>query len=247
MKYDKNLMAISDRIEADCHKHWLIQMFLSSHKDLNIEVNGQLIHCSAILVNLDTPHTFNTEGDAHFTMLIDPTTEIGRSLRGMLKNQPFYVFPHEEAIAMQCNFKNVLEQKKCNKAYLLFVQNILFQFAYGNKENFDERVMKVLNLLDVCSHEDEFHQIKFFSKKVSLSESRLAHLFKAETGIPLKSYIVLHKLQKAYESFYNGENITTAALNAGFDSSSHLAYTNKMMTGMSVTNIIRDSEFLKVL
>ncbi|WP_242851508.1 hypothetical protein [Clostridium sp. DMHC 10] len=56
----------------------------------------------------------------------------------------------------------------------------------------------------------------------------------------------MRKLQRAYELIFNGENITTAALNAGFDSSSHLAYTNKMMTGMSATNIIRDSGFLKV-
>lgn len=246
IKYDKNFIAISDSIEADCHKHWLLQMFLGSQKDLNIEVNGQLIPCCAILVNLDTPHTFNTEGDAHFTMLIDPTTELGRKLRGLLMNQPFYVFPHEEAIIMQSNFKNVLEQKS-KDAYLSFVQSIFLQFAYSSMKNFDERVMKVLNLLEVCVHEDEFHQLKYFSNKIGLSESRLAHLFKDETGIPLKSYIVLHKLQKAYESIYNGENITTAALNAGFDSPSHLAYTNKMMTGMSVTNIIRDSEFLKAL
>lgn len=71
-------------------------------------------------------------------------------------------------------------------------------------------------------------------------------MFKDETGIPLKSYIVIHKLYGAYESIFNGVNITTAALNAGFDNPSHLAYTNKMITGMSASNILKDSEFLKV-
>jgi len=178
-------------------------------------------------------------------MLIDPTTELGRMLRGLLMDQPFYVFPHEETIVMQQTFKDVSLQKR-HDAFLSFVQSILLRFAYSDVENFDNRVMKVLNLLNECVHEDEFHQIKYFSKKTGLSESRLAHLFKEETGIPLKSYIVLHKLQRAYDSIFNGETITTAALNAGFDSPSHLAYTNKMMTGMSAINIIRDSEFLKV-
>lgn len=245
IKYGRNFMAISNSIEADCHRHWLLQMFLSSQRELNIEVNEQLIPCSAILVNIDTLHTFKTEGEPHFTMLIDPTTELGRMLRGLLMNQPFYVFPHEKTAVMQQTFKNVLVQKS-HDAFLSFAQSIIFQFAYNNMKNFDDRVIKVLNLLEDCVHEDEFHQIKYFSKKIGLSESRLAHLFKEETGIPLKSYIVLHKLQRAYESIFNGENITTAALNAGFDSPSHLAYTNKMLTGMSATNIIRDSEFLKV-
>lgn len=245
IRYGRNFMAISNSIEADCHRHWLLQMFLSSQKELNIEVNEQLIPCSAILVNLDTPHIFNTEGEPHFTILIDPTTELGRVMNGLLMDQPFYVFPHEQTVVMQRAFKNVLIQKS-HDAILSFVQSIAFQFAYSNMQNFDDRVIKVLNLLHDCVYEDEFHQIKYFSKKTGLSESRLAHLFKEETGIPLKSYIVLHKLQRAYESISNGENITTAALNAGFDSPSHLAYTNKMMTGMSATNIIKDSEFLKV-
>ncbi len=245
IKYDRNFMAVSNRIEADCHKHWLLQMFLSSQKDLNMEVNGRFIPCSALLVNMDTLHTFNTEGEPHFTMLADPTTELGRRMRGLLTEQPFYVFPPEKAAVFQQIFNDVLIQKS-HAAILSFAQSIIRQFADSNVENFDDRVIQVLSLLDDCRHEDEFHQIKYFSEKISLSESRLSHLFKKETGIPLKSYIVLHKLQKAYEAIFDGESITAAALHAGFDSPSHLAYTNKIMTGMSATNIIRDSEFLKV-
>lgn len=245
IKYGRNFMAISNNIEADCHKHWLLQMFLSSQKEINIEVNGQRIPCSAILINTDILHTFHAEGEPHFTILIDPTTELGRAMKGLLMNQPFYIFTHEKVAAMQQNFQNVLIQKEQDNM-ISFARNMISQFSYNIIVNFDDRIYKVLKLLDDCVHEDESHQIKYFSKETYLSESRLAHLFKEETGIPLKSYIVLHKLQKAYESIFNGENITTAALNAGFDSPSHLAYTNKMMTGMSATNIIKDSEFLKV-
>lgn len=244
IKYGRNYMAISNSIEAECHKHWLLQMFLCSQKKVNIEVNGQRIPCRAILINADTPHAFTAEGEPHFTILIDPTTELGRAARRLLMNQPFYVFPYEKTVAMQQNFQKLLIQKS-HDDILSFTQNIISQFSYSNMESFDDRINNVLNLLDDCVHENEFHQIKYFSDKTYLSESRLAHLFKEETGIPLKSYIVLHKLQKAYESIFNGENITAAALDAGFDSPSHLAYTNKMMTGMSVTNIIRDREFLK--
>ncbi|WP_342558522.1 helix-turn-helix domain-containing protein [Metasolibacillus sp. FSL K6-0083] len=245
IKHGRNFMAISNNIEADYHKHWLLQIFLSSQKDFNIEVNGQLISCSAIIVNMDTPHLFDAEGEAHFTMLIDPTTELGRVLRRKLLEQPYYIFPNENIITMQQAFQNALEQKN-HTTIISFVKNIMAQFDYHHMKNFDSRVMKVLSLLDNCPHEDEFHQIKYFSQKTGLSESRLAHLFKEETGIPLKSYTVLHKLQIAYEAIFNGVSLTTAALDAGFNSPSHLAYTNKMMTGMSATNIIKNSEFLKV-
>lgn len=246
IKYGKNFIAISDRIEADYHKHWLLQMFLSSHKDLNIEVNGQHITCSAILVNIDTPHMFNTEGEVHFTMLIDPTTELGCMMRGLLTDQPFYIFPYEKTMVMQRTFKEAFLQKN-HDDFLSLVQSIILLFTNSDVVKLDNRVMKVLSLLNNEVYEEEFHLIKYLSKEMGLSESRLAHLFKAETGVPLKSYIVLHKLQRAYESIFNGATLTTAALNAGFYSPSHLSYTNKMMTGMSATNIVKDSEFLKVL
>lgn len=245
IKHGRNFIAISNKIEADRHKHWLIQMFLSSQKEINIEVKGQHVTCSAILVNINIPHTFNTEGKPHFTMLIDPTTKLGRAMKILLMKQSFYIFPHEKTVAMQQKFQSILIQR-CHNDIQSFIQTIISQFSYSNLNNFDDRVNKVLNLLDRYVHKGEFRQINYFSKKANLSESRLGHLFKEETDIPLKSYIVLRKLQKAYELIFNGENITTAALSAGFDSPSHLAYTNKMMTGMSATSIIKDSEFLKV-
>lgn len=246
MKYGRNYMAIANSIEADCHKHWVLQMFLSSQVEMNIEVNGQRIPCSAIIVNMDTPHTFNAENEPHFTMLIDPTTELGTAARLLLMDQPFYVFTCEEASAMQKDFQKLLLSRSHDEI-ISFAKDMISRFPRKDLKRFDDRVHRVLDLLDECMHESESHQLKHFSERTYLSESRLAHLFKSETGIPLKSYIVLHKLQKAYEAIFNGDSITAAALGAGFDSPSHLAYTNKMMTGMSATNILKDSEFLKVL
>jgi len=246
IKYGRNFISISNNIEAECHKHWMLQMFLSSQEETSIEVNGKRILCSAILVNMDTIHSFNSESEFHFTILMDPTTELGCAARGLLMNQPYYVFPYEKTIVMQEDFQSLLKQR-CHDDILSYCQSIISQISHSNIKDFDERVTKILNLLDDCMCEDELHQLKYLSKKTYLSESRLAHLFKDQTGIPLKSYIVLHKLQKAYELIFNGENLTTAAIEAGFYSPSHFAYTNKMMTGMSATNIVKDSEFLKVL
>lgn len=245
IKYGKNFAAISDSVSAEVHKHWLLQMFLSFEDNLNIEVDGRLITCNCILVNMNIVHTFSSEGKIHFTMLLDPTTQLGLVMRRKVKDKSFYVFPDEETAIMQQNFKNALLKRR-EDDLISFVKSIDYKFASCNIISFDERIEEVLELFNHYSCEDEFHQIKYLSEKIYISESRLAHLFKKETGIPLKSYIVLRKLQSAYELIFKGENITTAALNAGFDSPSHLAYTNKMMTGMSAKNIIRDSGFLKV-
>lgn len=257
IKYGRNIGAITGRVEADSHKHWLLQLLLSSKKELDIKVKGQLIPCHALLVNMDTEHAFNAGGDIHFTMLIDPTTELGRAMRQLLKGQSYYVLPQADRTVMQETFRNALARRE-HSSLLSFVQSLAAYFTSNDRAAdrladkgadrgaFDERVSRVLELLACCTDDDEYHQLKYFSQETHLSESRLAHLFKDETGIPLKSYLVLHKLQRAYEAIFNGETITTAALRAGFDSPSHLAYTHKMMTGMSASSIIKNSEFLKV-
>jgi len=244
LKHGQNFMAISDRIEADRHRHWLIQLFLGGRKELNLEVNDERIPCGAVIVNANTTHRFESNGEPNFTMLVDPVSELGQKFKGLLSERPCYVFPDHETNVWRRAFRNVLE-KGGKEDCLMFARNIAEFFSDAAPRHFDDRVSRVLMLLDECAHEDEAHQLGYFASKTGLSESRLAHLFKEETGIPLKSYIVLHKLRKAYDYIFDGENFTAAALRAGFGSPSHFAYTNKLMTGMSATGILKNSEFLK--
>jgi len=239
-------VAVLNHLEVESHKHWLLQFFLSSQKALSVEINNQLISSNAIIVNGHTAHSVKSNGEPTFTILIDPLSNTGRVLRELLGDKSFYVFCQEKTNKMQQAFNFALKQNDYD-GYLFFTQNIIQDISISEIKKMDERIFRILTLLEDCEHEDEAHQIKYFSKKIGLSESRLAHLFKKEISIPLKSYIVLHKLQKTYENILNGENITTASINAGFDSPSHFAYTNKLMTGMSATNIVKDSEFLKVI
>jgi len=108
----------------------------------------------------------------------------------------------------------------------------------------DGRICELLEILQNCDCYD--HTVENFSKKVYLSSSRLSHLFREQTGVPLKSYILFHQLEKAFTALLGGANITDAALLAGFDSPSHFAATVKKWMGMPVSASIKNSEFLKV-
>ena len=64
--------------------------------------------------------------------------------------------------------------------------------------------------------------------------------------MPLKSYIMLHQVERAFIKLLCGKNITEAALEAGFDSSSHFSATVKRMMGIPASLSTKDSVFLKV-
>jgi AraC-like DNA-binding protein len=56
---------------------------------------------------------------------------------------------------------------------------------------------------------------------VHLSPSRLAHLFSAQVGIPLRPYVRWQRLQQAIRLVAAGETLTTAANGAGFTDGPH--------------------------
>jgi AraC-like DNA-binding protein len=246
LKCGKNFAAITNRVKADTHRYWMLQMFISSNENFVIQVNKKKIYCKGIIVDMDTIHMFNTGEDVNFTMLIDSTTHIGRMMRRqLLKKQSYYVFPDNIADIFQQKFHHAVISDRAAD-YIEFIRSTISEFHIDDIQDYDERIMKVIEYLDNCAYKDEKHQLEHLAEKVYLSKSRLAHLFKEQTGIPLKSYIILHKLHEAYDMIFDGASVTDAAMKVGFDSSAHFAYTNKKITGMSISNIIKNSVFLKV-
>ena len=77
------------------------------------------------------------------------------------------------------------------------------------------------------------------SRLVYLSQSRLSHIFKQQTGITLHSYLAFEKLHKTHQYYIEGKTLTEACLLAGFSSSSHFSATCKRMFGMSIREIYK--------
>lgn len=248
IKSDKNLGALTNRINALPHSHWLLQLFLSSEDNLEIAVMDQKISCKCIVVDINKKHSFNTGNIIHFTMLIKPTSKLAIQIRKKYINgNGYYVVPEQIAAKLQIELRKTVLATGERLNFEIFLRKVYEIFQDGEEPvYFDNRISTVIELIDTCECGEETHRLGYYAKELSLSESRLAHLFKEQTGIPLKSYIVMHKLERAYKALMNGSNITTAAMDAGFDSTSHLAYTNKKMTGMSISAITKDSEFLIV-
>lgn len=73
---------------------------------------------------------------------------------------------------------------------------------------------------------------------VGLSESRFLHLFRQEIGSSLRRYRLWSRLMRAGAQVAAGENLTTAAVEAGFASPSHLADRFKTTFGLSATQLL---------
>lgn len=235
---------ISDHLTTTEHSHWLIQLFLSLDGKLKINVEGEEIECYCITINHNVAHTFITDGKPYYTLVFGVTSQYENSLSAKLENQSYWIWDEAGIEALQQSCQKLVGNTT-KEQYDLFL-NQLREYLEITKcpKQYDKRIMELIESLEICDCHD--HAIALFAKKVNLSTSRLAHLFKEETGIPLKSYIGLHQMTKAFDLLLNGQTITEAALLSGFDTPSHFATAVKRMTGRTATNLIKDSEILKV-
>jgi AraC-like DNA-binding protein len=74
---------------------------------------------------------------------------------------------------------------------------------------------------------------------VRLSESRLLHLFKQAVGVPFRRYKLWIAMGAAMRTLAAGENLTAAALDAGFASSAHFSATFREMFGLEPSRLSR--------
>ena len=74
--------------------------------------------------------------------------------------------------------------------------------------------------------------------EAGLSESRFLHLFRDEMGTSMRRYRLWIRLLHAGAAIAAGHNLTTAAIEAGFASPSHLADRFKTTFGLSATQLL---------
>lgn len=235
---------ITNHLDADTHSHLMLQLFVGVDDCVDIIINDIRIKCDVIVVNKNVAHSFSAKGKLYFSSVIDPTSVYGKELVDKMGKRDFLIYDQINIYELSRQVKGLLHSTNVEQ-YKYFYSSLLNYLELSMyKRTYDERISSVFRILDTCKCND--HSIKYLADNVFLSSSRLSHLFKEQTGIPLKSYILLHQMERAFDELFAGKNITEASMLAGFDSPSHFASTVKKMMGMTVSLSLKDSEFLKV-
>lgn len=243
--WDKDkITLLTDKIEAIEHKHWAIQIFLSLDDELNIRISNADISGRGVIVNQNIVHSFSSEQLTHISIIIDPTSNLSDKLKKLINRNEYYIFDNE-AIKQAQQFAKLMLKDNDITTYNNFVFHLNSLMDINEEEKlYDERIQEIIQYIKECNCNE--HSISSFSEKVSLSNSRLSHLFKEQVGVPLKCYIQYHQMQKAFLALLSGKNITEAAIDANFDSPSHFAAVTKRIMGMPASISLKDSVFLKV-
>ncbi|MFC5704162.1 helix-turn-helix domain-containing protein [Cohnella faecalis] len=243
---EHHLLVISNTIDAEKHWHSFLQVTISLEDEFEIEVVGQSLSCSGIIINSNVVHRLKGAGHPLMLLLMDSTSEMAASFKRYIEDRKYYAFPPGMMKTIREFVQKEYPGVKDTDSYLSFLGQLmkLLDVEHVNTTIVDPRVREFIQLIKDCT--DSEHSVSLYARQMGLSNSRLSHLFKENTGISLSGYMLLHKLQKATYFIFNGLSITDAAMAAGFDSPSHLAVTSKRLLGMTAKDIRKDSVFLKV-
>jgi len=110
--------------------------------------------------------------------------------------------------------------------------------------NVDPRIAKVIDLIQENINDNL--SIEILAGNVELSVPRLTQLFRLQTGVPIRRYRLWHRLFCSMADLTKNGSLTSSAIDAGFSDASHFNRTFKSMFGMTPTNLLMQSNGIKI-
>ncbi len=223
MLYDYYAVIVSDSLNTERHAHIAHQITYSlDARPFRIDINDHVESTSAIFIPSQVNHKFLDEKGKFLSILIDNES----------------IFNGEEISVKLRSVEKIPKEAE-------EIETLLKKLGLMNASQ-DSRIVETLGLINKAENLEDIRLVDI-SQNVGLSESRLLHLFKSEVGVPFRKYILWKKLRKAISEFstIDGRSLTDIALASGFSDSAHLSKVVKASFGLSPSEILKNSQFIK--
>ncbi|AMR30070.1 hypothetical protein A0256_00890 [Mucilaginibacter sp. PAMC 26640] len=184
------LLAFQARnLTVEIHHHSAYQIVLSNDTPFNSTINGMLyerIH--GFLIKPQVPHFCEAEKGTLNVLNIEPYSSVGLELAGRFKeNEEYIVFDSPSET-------NTFFQTAKDSLAISQIVDALLAKLPGTA--YDERVAKIVAYIK-SNYIEQNITPQTFADIVFLSPSRLASLFKQQTGSSLSKYLLWTRLRQA--------------------------------------------------
>ena len=202
------------------HSFHSIIILIGNKKPANLITKNGTYQGYALLMGPDVPHIGkDNEKEAIFIMLI-PESVLGQKLaKKNLKNKDVIPLKIKRDISLYDNYFSDPSIKNVVKIYHSIINSLEITDNMAIQK--DDRIVKAVNF--IRNLEVKKASTKEIAEHVGLSEGRLIHLFKEQIGIPIRRYLLWHRLIDATNAIRAGKSPTCAAHEAEFADYAHLS------------------------
>lgn len=201
------------------HRHISASWLVGLDGPFRLQVDGQWRTTSAALVAPDAEQSLDPGSTRMWCAQLDPDSGFWRTLRHRLKDRRSVDLPISEpglsvGVGDSCD--------AVREAMSAAVQQL-----GGSPEPLDRRVRQVCDYLREALPEKV--DVARLGQSVSLSSSRLSHLFRQQTGVPLRRFLLHLKMNRVLAHWEQGKSMSQLALEAGFYDQPHFVRTARGM------------------
>lgn len=230
------------------HSHYPVEVYIGLDDDFEINLGDGWDECRAMVIDSNQPHQLVGGKGCVALFLLDPNFYSLNKVQKELFSHDGYFKPDKKLTISLVEKINRFRSyhRTCTDAKKLtdeLVFSLLNLDSY-NKE-LDLRIKILLNKLEDIPQKKI--SSKELAKSVGLSESRLAHLFKEQTGTPIRRYLLWLRLREAIRLILKGQSFTIAAHESGFSDSAHLSRTYRKMFGISPSDLLKSYQSIEVI
>ena len=232
-------------IQTAIHDHHAVQLIINLDGKFELQSKSQGNKMfKAVLIDSDMQHECITLNDTMLILNIAPESTIGKNLKKLyLSDTGFKSIDNKVTSSFIEALTNALRDEIDENSIVLITEEYLYKISKAEVPlPIDDRINTVLEFL--AKHDQGIIKIKEIAAKVFMSESRLIHLFTKQIGIPIRKYLLWLRLVKAIQKSFQNNNITQAALDAGFSDAPHFNKTLKRMFGLNLTNL-KSNQFIQ--
>jgi len=234
---------IGRQVQTKMHAHHALEIVMSFNKPFLISKNGtefEKSDCSIIAA--DFPHKFTGQDDFYIFIYLDAELNLTHRLETSLKLEEHILLHYfgNEIEAVRTGFINWFNSASNDDEVANNLIGLLVETLTGSENSvhqLEERIKQSIEFIHSNLHEEI--SLAEIASKVHLSESRFAHLFKEQTGIPFRKYILWCRMQAALQEVMKGQSFTNAAYGGGFSDVAHLSRTFTEMFGVSPSEVLK--------
>ncbi|MBI4749316.1 MAG: helix-turn-helix transcriptional regulator [Acidobacteria bacterium] len=222
--------------DTKVHAHHAIQLCFALEGSFNLRSSPsrKWEAFSAALVAPDAPHQLDGSGHRIVLVYLDPESEAASRIRTRFTDAAIQPVPVQ-------TLSPLLEKiytEAGPQADLIPLFNAMVTSLGGEASvpgSMDPRIAQATRLLN--SSAEAIPTLRELAQKVHLSPSRLGHLFRAQTGLPLRCYRLWLRLRRALDALNQTGSLTTAAHSAAFADSAHFSRTFRRMFGITPSEL----------
>ncbi len=233
--WDDRALYIGQGLPATVHAHQAIQVCIPLSGTLRLRPgpSAPWQHYAAAVIPADQPHESDVAVDLLATFWLDPACVEARRLGRCQAEHPIIPLQGPGLAGLLPRFVACWEECWEPGAAASLLSEVLRPIAGGRQPEIgiDRRVARVVEI--VRSNRYRRGWLQELAAAVSLSPSRLEHLFTFEIGLPLRRYVLWQRLRLAAQELAAGASVTETAHASGFSDTAHLSRTFRRMLGFT--------------